>query len=163
MADFPKPGIQFKDITTLLVRPELNERVISEFSEEVGRLEPDAIIGIESRGFLFGLALANRLHLPFIPIRKHGKLPYKVISETYDLEYGTARIEMHTDAFTENSKLYIHDDVLATGGTADAAAELVKKLNGQVVGFGFLAEFSSLGGREKISSHCNEIYSVVKY
>ena len=122
--NFPKEGIIFKDITPILENQELCSKIVDGFIEKIS-VKPDAIAGIESRGFLFGMLLANKLNIPFILIRKSGKLPYKTISQEYALEYGTAKIEMHVDSFKPGDNVLIHDDLLATGGTADAAAELI--------------------------------------
>ena len=118
--DFPKPGILFKDITPLLHKPEMGDIIINGFIEMLGSERPDAIIGIESRGFLFGYALAQALKVPFVPVRKSGKLPGKTIGIEYALEYGSARIEIHEDAITPGMNVLVHDDLLATGGTAAA-------------------------------------------
>ena len=142
--DFPKPGIVFKDITPILLDSQLTRDIIDEMVNQVKSLSLDAIVGIESRGFWFGIMLANKLDIPFIPIRKKGKLPYKTVSYSYDLEYGSAEIEMHVDEIKENWNVLIHDDLLATGGTACAAAELIKMQNGNVAGFSFVVDLSFL-------------------
>ncbi|MBL8049485.1 MAG: adenine phosphoribosyltransferase [Chthonomonas sp.] len=148
--DFPKAGIVFKDITPVLQSPAGTQQVVEEMAALARVHQPDVIIGIESRGFLFGVPLAMALGLPFSMARKLGKLPYDRISEEYELEYGTNTIEMHTDAVNPGQRAYIVDDLLATGGTAAAAARLVERLNGQACGFGFMVELSFLGGREKL-------------
>ena len=135
--DFPKPGILFKDISTIMLDPKMSKETL-EYLRQLYQDKPiDAIAGIESRGFLFGYPLAMALDVPFILIRKKGKLPYKKISHSYDLEYGSAVIEMHEDAVRRGQNVLIHDDLLATGGSADAAAELIKKCGGNVYGFNF--------------------------
>lgn len=137
--DFPKPGIQFKDISPILENPKLSEEIVEEFANYwKGKI--DAIAGVESRGFLFGFPLAMKLGIPFILIRKKGKLPYKTISHKYDLEYGSAEIEMHIDSVKPGMRVLVHDDLLATGGTAGAAAELIRMENGEISGFSFLVE-----------------------
>ncbi|MBQ4914326.1 adenine phosphoribosyltransferase [Maribacter sp. MMG018] len=159
--DFPKKGIVFKDITPLLQ----DYKALKAASEYLvdGLLETkiDKVVGMESRGFLFGPMLAERLQAGFVPIRKPGKLPYKTLSEAYDLEYGTDTLEIHIDGVERGDKVLIHDDVLATGGTAMAAGKLVEKLGGEIVQFSFLIELSFLKGREKIKSH--PINSLITY
>ncbi len=161
--DFPKKGIVFKDITPILKNPQLCSHVLDYLAKQSAPLNIGAVAAIESRGFMFGFPLALRLGVPFIPFRKKGKLPYDIVSYEYSLEYGTATIEAHTDAIQPNTRVLIHDDLLATGGTASAAAELVKKLNGEVVGFSFLVEIGFLGGREKLTQYTQEIASMVNY
>jgi len=161
--DFPKPGILFKDITPLLENHELSERIIHSLAEPFLNMGINAIIGVESRGFLYGMLLAQKLKVPFIPVRKAGKLPYKTISYSYDLEYGSAVVEMHIDTIQPNWKVLIHDDLLATGGTAAAAAELVKMQHAEVCGFCFLVELEFLGGAERLKSYSPEILSLVHY
>ena len=151
--DFPKPGIVFKDISPLLASPEAFETCIAEMAEAVADLEVDRVIGIESRGFLFGTPLAMRLGVGFTPIRKPGKLPADTVSVEYELEYGTDKIEIHTDALTKGQKVLVLDDVLATGGTAVAACDLVEKVGGQVAACLFVLELGFLKGRERLSKH----------
>ena len=148
--DFPRPGILFKDITPLLAHPQAREEVVEHLIHQIRPSKPDAIAGIEARGFIFGMLLAQGLKIPFVPIRKAGKLPYKKIGQEYDLEYGTAEIEMHEDAFNPNTRVIIHDDLLATGGTASAAGQLVERLGGVVAGFSFLINLSFLPGEIKL-------------
>lgn len=162
VADFPKEGILFKDITPLFYDQKLCNDIVEDFSQKLS-FKPDAIAGIESRGFLFGLLLANKLNIPFVLIRKSGKLPYKTISHEYDLEYGSSKIEMHEDALKPNWKVLIHDDLLATGGTADAAAFLVKKLGAEVGGFNFVVGLDFLNGKDKLIKHTNNITCLVQY
>lgn len=161
--DFPKPGILFKDISTIMLDAELSKEVLTHIKEVYIAENIDAVAGIESRGFLFGYPLAMELGVPFILIRKQGKLPYKKISHAYDLEYGSAIIEMHEDAVKPGQKVLIHDDLLATGGSADAAAELVKKCGGEVFGFHFLVTLDFLNGIEKIEKHSSNIVNLVRY
>ncbi|MFH1873623.1 MAG: adenine phosphoribosyltransferase [Pseudomonadota bacterium] len=158
--DFPKPGIIFKDITPILLDHELFAKVIATLAERYKSQGIKAVVGIESRGFIFGMPLAQKLKAAFIPIRKKGKLPYETVEETYNLEYGTATVEMHTDAIQPKQKVLIMDDLLATGGTAQAACNLVKKQGGKVVECAFVVELEFLEGRKKISA---PVYSLVKY
>ncbi len=161
--DFPKPGVNFKDITTLLQHPEICKQ-ITDYSYELYKSVPiDAIIGIESRGFLFGFSLAQALNVPFVLARKKGKLPAQKISYSYELEYGTSIVEVHTDSIHKGQNILIHDDLLATGGTANAVAELVKLQEGQLVGFHFLIELSFLNGRNVLEQQSNNIVSLAKY
>ena len=159
--DFPKPGIIFKDITPLLGHPEAFESCLDLFIERYRGSVIDAIIGIESRGFIFGAALASRLHKPFVPARKPGKLPWDTHRAEYELEYGTDALEIHIDAFLKDAKVLIIDDLLATGGTAKAAAELVEKIGGHVVGSAFAIELTFLKGADKLKPI--EPYSLIKY
>ena len=161
--DFPKPGIQFKDITPLLEDPNLSRRIIGELAEHYQKLEIEAVAGVESRGFLFGLPLAMELNVPFIVVRKKGKLPAETVSFKYDLEYGSAEIEVHKGAIKRGMKVLVHDDLLATGGTAGATAMLIEKENGQVAGFSFVIELNGLGGREKLAHFDKPIVSLVRY
>lgn len=161
--DFPKPGIIFKDITPILKDQQLCTAIIDAFVSELKHLKIDVIAGIESRGFLFGLMLANRMQVPFIPIRKAGKLPHKVIREVYDLEYGSAIIEMHEDAFYPGSRVLVHDDLLATGGTMEATSKLIKQLGGEVAGYCFIVSLGFLNGKEKLKPFSSEIISLADY
>lgn len=145
--DFPRPGIIFKDITPVLSDPAAMREVIDRFIDFTTPRRPDAIVGIESRGFVFGMPLALEMGLPFIPVRKLGKLPYRTIHEEYQLEYGTNTVEMHEDAISPGDRIIIVDDLLATGGTAAAAKRLVNRLGGTVEGFAFLIELTFLHGR----------------
>tara|TARA_B100001287_G_scaffold276696_1_gene288772 strand:+ start:425 stop:955 length:531 start_codon:yes stop_codon:yes gene_type:complete len=161
--DFPKPGILFKDISTIMLDPELSQEVISYLASLYEDQNIDAIAGIESRGFLFGYPLAIALKVPFILIRKKGKLPYKKISYSYELEYGSAEIEIHEDAVTTGQNVLIHDDLLATGGSAVAAAELVKRCGGSIAGFNFLVNLSFLKGDEKLNRYGKNIVNLISY
>jgi adenine phosphoribosyltransferase len=161
--DFPKPGIIFKDITPILYNQDLVNDIVTEFAEKLKNDSVDAIVGIESRGFLFGLLLANRLNIPFILVRKSGKLPYKTIQQDYDLEYGKSIIEMHVDSIKPNWKVVIHDDLLATGGTAEATAKLISKFGAQVAGFSFLVGLDFLNGKEKLKNYSNNILCLIHY
>jgi len=146
--DFPKPGILFKDITPVLANPLLVREIVNNLVGEFRSFQVDAIVGIESRGFIFGSLLAHELNLPFIPVRKAGRLPHQTISQSYNLEYGLATIEIHSDALKSGAKVIIHDDLLATGGTAAASAKLVRQLGGEVAAFSFLINLSFLKGEE---------------
>ncbi|MGM0477782.1 MAG: adenine phosphoribosyltransferase [Bacteroidota bacterium] len=161
--DFPKKGIQFKDITTLLMDPDLCNAVIDEMVDRVRALGLTKVVGIESRGFLFGQALAMRLDLPFILVRKAGKLPYEKITTSYNLEYGEATMEMHQDAIVSNDVVLIHDDLLATGGTAKAAADLVTSSGGRVAGYLFLIHLSYLNGQRELRSENENIINLATY
>jgi adenine phosphoribosyltransferase len=161
--DFPKPGIVFKDITPILENPALCESITIAFAEEFKNVHLDAVAGIESRGFLFGFLLAQRLKKPFLLIRKAGKLPGKVIAMEYALEYGTATIEMQEGAVQKGWKVLMHDDLLATGGTANAAAELICKQQAHVVAFSFVAELDFLKGRERLLNYSKQITSLIHY
>ncbi|HEY5825747.1 MAG TPA: adenine phosphoribosyltransferase [Cyclobacteriaceae bacterium] len=149
--DFPRPGIVFKDITPLLANPEAREEIVKAIANRFKPLSIDAIAAVEARGFLFGSLLAEEMNIPFVPIRKAGKLPYHKIQEEYELEYGKASIEMHTDALQPGWKVLIHDDLLATGGTACAAGNLIRKLKAEVAGFSFLINLSFLPGEKVLS------------
>jgi len=161
--DFPKPGILFKDITPILLDAQLTREVVNKMVSQVSALNLDAIVGIESRGFWFGIMLANKLDIPFIPIRKKGKLPYKTVSYSYDLEYGSAEIEMHKEAIKDGWNVLVHDDLLATGGTACASAELIKLQKGNVAGFSFVVDLSFLNGEEELKKYSENIFNLVRY
>lgn len=148
--DFPVKGVIFKDITPILSDMVLYNKIIDTIVNQYKDKNITKIAGLESRGFLFGISIAQKLNIPFVPIRKKGKLPYKTVSTTYSLEYGTATIEMHIDAVNENDNVLIVDDLLATGGTAYAAVELVKKLKANVIGCAFVIELTFLNGKEKL-------------
>ena len=159
--DFPKPGILFYDITTLLRDPLGLKVTIDLLSSPYIDQEIDLVIGIESRGFILGAAVAERIGAGFIPIRKPGKLPSEALKETYDLEYGQDALEIHTDAVNTGQRVLIVDDVLATGGTAAAATDLVKKLGGELHGLAFLIELLFLNGKTKLTGE--KVYSVLQY
>jgi adenine phosphoribosyltransferase len=161
--NFPKEGIVFKDISTIMLDPVLSSQVLDYLTDYYKNTGLDAVAGIESRGFLFGYPLAMRLGIPFILIRKEGKLPYKKISHGYQLEYGSAVIEMHTDAITAGQSVLIHDDLLATGGSAAAAAELIKKCGGNIAGFSFLVGLDFLNGQAKLEQFSDNIVNLVRY
>lgn len=163
IADFPRPGIMFKDITPILEDPQLCRDLVDDFINRLDGVRIDAIVGVESRGFLFGLPLAMALNVPFITVRKKGKLPYKTVSYSYDLEYGSAVVEMHKDSVQKDWNVLIHDDLLATGGTAAAAAELVRMEGGTIAGFSFLIGLTFLEGREKLRQYSNNIITTKDY
>ncbi len=148
--DFPQPGILFRDITPVLANPQAVAEIIERFANFASARKPDVVVGIESRGFIFGMPLAMHLNLPFVPVRKAGKLPWKCIKEEYALEYGVNSMEMHSDAIAPGQLALIVDDLLATGGTAAAASRLVKRLGGSVVGCCFLIELKDLKGRDTL-------------
>lgn len=150
---FPKEGILFKDITPLLINPEARTNCLKILVESLKGQKIDKVVGAESRGFFFGMLLAQELNAGFIPVRKPRKLPYEIISASYELEYGSASLEIHTDAIKKGDRVLIHDDVLATGGTAKAVCELVEKLGGEIVQCNFLMELTFLNGREKIKDY----------
>jgi len=161
--DFPKAGILFRDITPVLEDPVLCHAVVDGFVEALAGRRIDAIAGIESRGFLFGMPLAMRLGVPFITVRKKGKLPYRTVSYKYDLEYGSAEIEMHQDVLHPGMHVLVHDDLLATGGTAAASAELILSQGASVAGFSFLIELSFLGGVHRLKPYNSDIIRLVTY
>jgi adenine phosphoribosyltransferase len=159
--DFPRPGILFKDITPVLADATAFAECVDALANSVAELAPDRIVGIESRGFLFGAPIAYRLGLGFAPVRKVGKLPHETIRREYALEYGTAAVEVHVDAIRAGERVVIVDDLLATGGTAAAAALLIEELGGTVVGFRFLIELSFLSGRDRLRGH--DVAALVTY
>ncbi len=161
--DFPKEGIIFKDITPIFQNADIVSELVDEIAKEWSGKDVDAIAGIESRGFLLGPSIAQKLNIPFIPIRKKGKLPYKTIEESYDLEYGSATIEMHVDALQKAKRVLVHDDLLATGGTANAAGNLILKAGGEVAGFSFMINLSFLKGDEMLGKFGKTIHSIVTY
>ncbi len=159
--DYPKEGIMFRDITTLLKDGNSFDECMGELCKRLEGLEFDYVIGIEARGFITGAAIASRLGKGFIPVRKKGKLPYDTIYRDYDLEYGSATLEMHRDAVERGSSVVITDDLLATGGTAKAAAELVESAGGKVGAFAFIIELPELNGRERLSGY--RVTSLMKF
>ena len=161
--DFPKPGILFKDISTIMLNANISNAVLDHLVNYYENKGLDAIAGIESRGFLFGYPLAMRLGLPFILIRKEGKLPYEKIKHAYELEYGAAVIEMHADAVVPGQRVLIHDDLLATGGSAAAAATLIERAGAEVAGFSFLVALDFLEGENVLNKFNENLYSLVHY
>lgn len=153
MADFPSPGILFRDITPLLRNPVAFAFALDQLTETVGALAADAVVGIESRGFIFGAPVAARLGLPFVPVRKPGKLPSQRMSIEYSLEYGNSQMDIHADALAAGDRAVIIDDLLATGGSANAAAKLIELLGAEVAACVFLIELEALGGRARLSSY----------
>ena len=161
--DFPQPGILFKDITPILNDSQLCKDIVDQMHGAFQDIKIDGIVGVESRGFLFGLMLAQKFNVPFIPIRKKGKLPYKTISYEYKLEYGSAIMEVHADAIPEGANFLVHDDLLATGGTAAAAAELIQMQNGKVAGFAFLVGLDFLNGKNVLQKYSKEVMTLMSY
>jgi len=161
--DFPKDGVSFKDITPLLLDASLTNDIIDEFISRLEVINIDAIVGVESRGFLFGFLLANKMEIPFIPIRKVGKLPGETLQYKYDLEYGSTEIEIHTNDVQKGWNILIHDDLLATGGTACAAAELVLQLGCKISAFTFVVNLDFLNGKKKLQEYTNNIISLIDY
>ena len=149
--DFPKPGIQFKDITPLLADAKLFSGAIDLLTDNFKPGDVDAVVGIDARGFIFAAAAARKLNAGFVPVRKKGKLPYQTVEQDYALEYGSATIAMHTDALKPGARVLLIDDLLATGGTAAAAVELIKKFDARILEIGFLIELKFLHGRDKLS------------
>lgn len=159
--DFPKPGILFKDITTLLKEGPAFRQAVDGLIERIGKRQVDVVVGMESRGFIFGAPIAYKLGVGFVPVRKLGKLPADVVSVEYELEYGSATLEMHQDAIKPGQKVLIVDDLLATGGTVAGTIELVKQLHGEIVAVAFLIELAFLKGRDRLKGH--EIITLIQY
>jgi adenine phosphoribosyltransferase len=162
--DFPKPGIVFKDITPILSEPVVRREIVHAIASHFRPMNLDAVVAIEARGFILGSLIAQELSLPFVPVRKSGKLPYKTIREEYALEYGNASVEIHQDALGSGERVLIHDDLLATGGTATAAGKLVRKLGAEVGGFSFLINLSFLPGAALVEKNFGiRPFSIVTY
>ena len=159
--DFPIEGIMFRDITTLLKEPAAVEKTLNELLSYAENQKIDKVVGIESRGFIFGALLAEKLGVGFIPIRKPGKLPAETVSQTYQLEYGEDKIEIHKDAINKGERVLLHDDLLATGGTAEASAKLIEKLGGVVAQISFIIELTFLKGQDKLSNY--DVRSIITY
>ncbi|RRR69087.1 MAG: adenine phosphoribosyltransferase [Candidatus Viridilinea halotolerans] len=159
--DFPQPGIQFKDITTLIGNGPAFQQVIDSLVERYSAMEIDAVVGVESRGFIFGAPLALRLGVGLVPVRKPGKLPADTFQIEYSLEYGTNKLEIHRDAFTPGARVVVIDDLLATGGTIEATAKLVEQAGGSIVEMAFVIELAFLNGREKLAPH--SVFSLIQY
>ena len=159
--DFPKPGIGFKDITPLLNSPKASQFCLEILVNSLENVKIDKVVGVESRGYFFGTLLAQKLNAGFVPVRKPKKLPYETISASYELEYGSDILEMHIDAIQKGDKVLIHDDVLATGGTAKAVCELVEQLGGEIVQMNFIMELTFLNGREKLG--IRPVFSALTY
>lgn len=161
--NWPKPGIMFRDITTLLKDKEGYNHMIDLLVERYKDMDIDVIAGIESRGFITGSALANRLGIGFVPIRKPGKLPAETVSEEYSLEYGTDKIEIHKDAIQPGTKVLLVDDLIATGGTCTAAANLIKKLGGELIECSFIVDLPELGGKKKLEQAGYKVFNLVEF
>jgi adenine phosphoribosyltransferase len=159
--DFPKPGIVFKDLTPLLADVEAFRTTIDSLVEHATGLSVEKVVGIEARGFIFAAAVAHQMGAGFVPVRKAGKLPWKTVVETYDLEYGTDSLEIHEDAVAAGDDVYVIDDVLATGGTAAATCRLIERVGGRVAAAGFVVELGFLEGRAKLPNY--EIHSVITF
>src|SRR5688572_23350497 len=159
--DFPKPGVRFKDITPLLANPTAFQHAIDLMSIRYAGMPIDAIAAAEARGFLFAAPLALRLHKPLVPLRKPGKLPYRTYSLKYELEYGSAELQMHSDGIIPGSRVLLVDDLLATGGTMQAGAQLITQAGGTVAGFAFLVELTFLNGRARLTP--SEVFSLITY
>lgn len=159
--DFPKKGIMFRDITTLLKNPESFNYTLEQLYRFTSDKHINKVVGIESRGFIFGSLLAHKLNCGFIPVRKPGKLPSETLSVTYSLEYGEDKLEIHKDAIQEGDKVLVHDDLLATGGTMDAVCKLVEKLGGEVVQVSCIIELTFLNGRDKLKQY--DVKTLVSY
>ena len=159
--DFPEPGIIFRDVTTILKDADGLEQAINQLRDSLQDLDFDVVVGPESRGFIFGVPIAYLLHKGFVPVRKKGKLPCETVSMEYDLEYGSAVIEMHKDSIKPGQKVVIIDDLIATGGTTEAIIKLIESLGGEVVKICFVMELAGLNGREKLSGY--EVYSAITY
>lgn len=159
--DFPKHGIMFRDLTTLLKNPEAFNYTLEQLLEFAKAKKINKVVGIESRGFIFGSVLAHKLNCGFIPVRKPGKLPAEKVSISYSLEYGEDTLEIHKDAIQKGDRVLVHDDLLATGGTMNAVCRLIEKLGGEIVQVSFIVELSFLNGREKLKSY--DVRSIVNY
>ena len=163
VSDFPKKGIDFKDITPLLLNHKISDEIVNEFINKLSHINVDAIVGVESRGFLFGFLLANKMGIPFIPIRKAGKLPSKTISVAYELEYGVSEIEIHIEDIQPGWNILIHDDLLATGGTALASCQLIEEANAKIAAFAFVVSLDFLNAKDKLIKYSKNIISLVEY
>ncbi len=159
--DFPEPGVMFRDITSILQDADGLKLAIDLIQDKLKDTDFDLIVGAESRGFIFGMPVAYNMHRPFVPVRKKGKLPGETISQEYELEYGTAEVEIHKDAISPGQKVVVIDDLIATGGTIEAAIRLVEQLGGKVVKVVFLMELAGLKGRERLSDY--DVESVIRY
>lgn len=159
--DFPEPGIIFRDLTTVMQEPDGLQAAVSSMKEKIQDIDFDVVAGLEARGFMFGTPIAYDMKKAFVPIRKKGKLPCETISETYELEYGSAEIEIHTDAIEPGQKVVIVDDLIATGGTVSAAIKLIERLGAEVVGCVFLVELAGLKGREALKGY--NVEAVITY
>jgi adenine phosphoribosyltransferase len=161
--DFPKVGIDYKDIMPIFEDANLCSEITTAFCDQLKKLNPEVIVGIESRGFLFGMLIANKLGIPFVPIRKKGKLPGKTLTLSYDLEYGSAAIEVQASANLANKRVVIHDDLLATGGTVDAVGKLMHQMNAEVIAFAFLINLNLINYQEKLKPYSDNFITLVNY
>jgi len=161
--DFPKVGIDYKDIMPIFEDANLCSEITTAFCDQLKKLNPKVIVGIESRGFLFGMLIANKLGIPFVPIRKKGKLPGKTLTLSYDLEYGSAAIEVQASASLANKRVVIHDDLLATGGTVDAVGKLMHQMNAEVIAFAFLINLNLIDYQEKLKPYSDNFITLVNY
>lgn len=161
--NFPIEGVVFKDITPLMLDAQLSRDISVAFAEHAETLKPDAICAIDSRGFIFGTGIAQALDIPLLLVRKKGKLPGETLAFSYDLEYGSATLELHKNDLKPGSKVLIHDDLLATGGTTSATSELIRQSGSEVVGFSFIVDLSFLNGKDKITKYSENIFSLVEY
>jgi adenine phosphoribosyltransferase len=159
--DWPQPGVGFKDVTPLLADPQALDQTIGELARWAREQKPDVILGAEARGFILGAAIAREVGCGFVPARRPGKLPPETVSATYQLEYGTNALELHPDLIPKGSRVLIHDDVLATGGTVEAIGGLVEQLGGEVCGVCFIIELTFLGGRERLSQY--DLHALITY
>ncbi|MFA6357310.1 MAG: adenine phosphoribosyltransferase [Candidatus Omnitrophota bacterium] len=159
--DFPKPGILFRDVTTLIQNKDAFKKAVDLLSKKYKNKGLNKIVAVEARGFIFGAAIAHKIGAGFVPVRKKGKLPYKTISTTYELEYGTDTLEIHKDAIIPGEKILIIDDLLATGGTVEAVIKLVNQLGGKIAGIGFVIELVDLKGKEKFKDY--PVFSLIKF
>ena len=159
--DWPQPGVGFKDVTPLLADPQALAETIGELAEWAKERRPDLILGAEARGFILGAAIAREIGCGFVPARRPGKLPPETISATYQLEYGTNALELHPDLIPQGSRVLIHDDVLATGGTVEAIGGLVERLGSEICGVCFIIELTFLGGRERLSKY--DLHALITY
>lgn len=161
--DFPIEGVVFKDITPLVLDAGLSRDIAAAFADHARSVQPDAICAIDSRGFIFGTGIAQALDIPLILVRKKGKLPGETIAYSYDLEYGSATLEIHKNDLKPGSRVLIHDDLLATGGTTSATAALIKQTGSEVIGFSFIVDLTFLDGKDKIVEYSTDIFSLVAY
>jgi len=161
--DHPKPGIQFRDITTLLLDPDGVRSAVAQLADPFRGGQIQKVAGVEARGFIFGLAVAMELGVGFVPIRKPGKLPWETVGEDYQLEYGTDRVEVHRDAIQSGERVLLVDDLIATGGTAEAAIRVIERIGGVVEGCSFVIELPDLGGRSRIESGSRQILSICSF
>lgn len=161
--DYPKPGIQFRDITTLLTDARGFRRAIDELVQPLAGSKIDKVAGIEARGFILGGAIAHQLSVGFVPVRKKGKLPYETLSESYELEYGTDEVEIHTDAVSKDERILLVDDLIATGGTAAAAIKLLERAGGEIVLCSFVVDLPDLGGSHKLRDMGKQVVSLIEF